>query len=366
MKSIKPVIAPLTTLLLALGLSPALSAQMVISNAELQQLSTQGQQAQQLQVQPRLLLDAHALEHSLVNYPEAQQTWLRQLLIKQIGQFGHPTEAQQQWVNQQRDSDHILYSSLPDSGHPEPVSVVNIPAQARGLVARWQSIELAQKWLDDINHNRFTWPTMLDELAGLSGGAGKAGLAIDYFLPRLSAAQHSLLVHDLLLLKRGLKRGLKNPPSNLLISKLTALSLNEPLNKQETKALYQWLWSQPTDEYSFAALQAMVNNDPNGDFTQANITQLKLATNNHQLASLALNLLAKHYGDEPTVIDYLFDLLDRPNRSSYAAAALAKIDSTAVKKALQHGVYSPDNRRRQASQLALDLILAKQPNRQQQ
>ena len=68
--------------------------------------------------------------------------------------------------------------------------------------------------------------------------------------------------------------------------------------------------------------------------------------------------MAKNYGDNPQVIDYLFGLLDKKGKSSLAAAALAKIDNNTVKQRLNQGIYSPDNQIRKASQLALLLSVA--------
>jgi hypothetical protein len=111
------------------------------------------------------------------------------------------------------------------------------------------------------------------------------------------------------------------------------------------------LWSKPADEFSIAALQSVINNPIEAD----NIAQLKRATYNSSLSSLSLNLMAKNYGGNRQVVDYLFSLLGKKGKSSLAAAALAKIDNDTVKQRLNQGVYSPDNQIRQSSQLALKL-----------
>lgn len=348
MKTQIPIYIAKVLPLMALGFSLTVSAKTLITSTELNKLVEQiVEQNQQSLIQRWLPLNADAIEEGLSAYPQVQQTWLRKLLIEQLRQIDTPTPAQYQWVKQQTNSNHILYSHLPDTGHEHALSVVNIPAQAKGLINRWQSIKTAQKWLADIEQNRFEWPTLIEELAELN----RAPLAVDYFLKAIPANQHTTLIDGLLALKGNdalsSKANLpKTIPSNLLISKM--LMLSEDHHQQQ---LYQWLWSKPADEFSIATLQAVVNNNIGSD----NIKQLKLATNNSELTSLGLNLMASHYGHEPAVIDFLFTLLGQDHKSAYAAAALAKSTSPQVKQRLSQGLHSPDNQRRKASQLALQL-----------
>lgn len=325
---------PIALSFLTMSFSFALSAETLATRTELDKLA---QQNQQHIIQPWLLLDADAIEQNITVYGQVQQTWLRKLLIEQLRRVDTPSPAQTQWVKQQISSDHVLYSYLPDTGHYQALSVVNVPAQAKGLIARWHSIKIAQQWLAASSESRFNWPSMIDQLAGLN----RAELALEYWLHGLPANQQNVLIDALLALKDS---GIT--PSNLLLSKLV---MNSEAQHLQAK-LYQWLWSNPADEYSIAALQSVVNN-PSSD----NIKQLKLASNNVELTSLSLHLIASHYGDEAAVIDFLFSLLGQQEKSAYAAAALAKTASSAVKQRLTQGLHSPDNRRRKASQLALQL-----------
>lgn len=326
---------PITLSLITLAFSLGLSAKTLVSSAQLDKLIEQNQPSL---IQSWLPLKADAIERNLSVYPQVQQTWLRKRLIEQLRQVDSPSPAQRQWVQQQISSDYVLYRQLPDTGHQQALSIVNVPAQAKGLIARWQSIETAQQWLAAISQSRFDWPTMIDQMAGLN----RAALALDYLLAGLPDNQQSPLIEALLALKDS-----NTTPSNLLLSKLAMSS--EAQHQQQH--LYQWLWTQPADEHSIATLLFVVNNDS----SSANIKQLKLATNNAKLTSLSLNLLARHFADEAAVIDFLFSVLGQQKKSAYAAAALAKVASSAVKQRLNQGLHSPDNQRRQASQLALQL-----------
>jgi hypothetical protein len=326
---------PIALPLLALVFSLALPAQTLVTSAELDKLAGQNQQSV---IKRWLALDADVIEQNLSVYPQLQQAWLRKRLIEQLRQVDSPTPVQRQWVQQQSTSEHILYSYLPDIGHQQAVAVVNIPAQAKGLIARWQSIETAQQWLLAIKQSSFDWPSMIDQLSELK----RATLALDYLLAGLPDNQQSALIESLLALKNS-----DTTPSNLLLSKLAMNSQAQHLQQQ----LYLWLWSKPADEHSIATLQSVVNNAISSD----NIKQLKLASNNAKLTSLSLNLIARHYADEAAVIDYLFTLLSQNKKSAYAAAALAKSASPQIKQRLKQGLHSPDNQRRKASQLALQL-----------
>ncbi len=316
--------------LITLGLSLNLAAANVDSHFDqLQRLST---------------LSADTIEQTLTRYPTTQQIDLTQQLIKHLRQQQTPTSAQYQWVQQQSHSQHKRTAKLTDGGHQRSVTVINIAAQAKGLLARWQSIKQAQQWLAQVKRNQFDWASLLqNEL-------DKPQLAIITFVQglatELSTTQQSQLTEQLLA-QSDLQ------PSNLLLSQLADAQQHNSGQKQQ---LYHRLWSSPADEFSLQALQSLVKHE-----RKLAIQQLTLAMENHQLTSLSLNLLATYYADEPAVIEMLFNLLGDNHKGAYAAAALAKAPSQVTKDKLGQVRYSPDNRRRQSSQLALDLISKHKP-----
>lgn len=344
MKRLFGVTTTATKLGLSLGLmmsllaSPALLAKTDISHDQLTRLS---QQHYPQLIQQLLEMTPDAINRQLSIYSPVKQIWLKKRLIEQLRKHAQPTQAQLQWVGLQIGSEQVLFTPFTESGHERPFAVVNIAAQAKGLFAHWQSIETADNWLDLIAHQRFDWPNIIEQTALLS----RPKTAIQRFIEHLSPGQFSDLVDQLLQQKDN-----NTPPSNLLLASLAKSQQANQFPAQQ-QHLYHWLWSKPADEFSIAALQSVINNPIKAD----NITQLKRATNNSNLTSLSLNLMAKNYGDNPQVLDYLFGLMDKKDKSSLAAAALAKIDNNTIKQRLNQGIYSPNNQIRQASQLALKL-----------
>jgi hypothetical protein len=239
-----------------------------------------------------------------------------------------------------------LFTPFIESGHERPFAVVNIAAQAKGLFAYWQGIETAQSWLALVAQQQFEWPNIIEQTTLL----GRPKTAIQHFIEHLSAGQFSDLVNKLLATQSLEVRSTETQPSNLLLASL-AKSEHASQYPAQQQHLYQWLWSKPADEFSIAALQSVINNPIEAD----NIAQLKRATYNGNLTSLSLNLMAKNYGNNQQVVDYLFSLMSKKGKSSLAAAALAKIDNHTIKQRLNQGIYSPDNQIRKASQLALVL-----------
>ncbi|MCJ8271497.1 MAG: hypothetical protein MJK04_19125 [Psychrosphaera sp.] len=326
---------------MSLVASPNLMAKTDISHTELTRLTEQ--HYPQL-TQDLLGMTPDAINRQLAIYSPVKQIWLKKRLIEQLRRQTRPantqpTLAQKEWIGQQMDSEQVLFTPFIESGHERPFAVVNIAAQAKGLLAHWQAIETAEDWLTLVAQKQFECPNIIAQTTLL----GRPKTAIQYFVQHLSPGQFSDLVDQLLTAQSN-----KIPPSNLLLASL-AKSAHASQYPAQQQHLYQWLWSKPADEFSIAALQSVINNPIEAD----NIQQLKRAAYNSSLSSLSLNLMAKNYGNNPQVVDYLFGLLDKKGKSSLAAAALAKIDNSAVKQRLSQGIYSPDNQIRKASQLAL-------------
>lgn len=322
--------------LTALGLSLGAQAQSLVTKQQLHQFAQEDHQASLATI---LHLDAEIIEQRLKGYSDARGIWLRKLLIDRLSQQEQLTVEQRSWLIKQFDSDHILMAHLPDSGHELPVSVVNIPAKAKGLIAHFSAIDKANHWRTIIQEEQFEWSTLFAQSVTLQ----RPETALTYLMRSLEQSQLQSLVTELLAKPENQANA-----SNLVLKLLAEYSQDQ----QQQQSLYPLIWQNRADEHSIHAVKQL---------TQSQLAQstrielLKQAANNQQLTSLAFNLLAKHFNEHKNALDHLFDQLSYSNNSAMAAAALATIDNSTVQSRLKQGIYSPDKVVAKASKLALSL-----------
>lgn len=319
---------------LALSLSMSVNADNLVDTDQLDALAAQNHQTLTQQL---LVLEADAIEQRLTRYGSVKQIWLRKLLINAISRQKQPTPGQRQWLLQQVDSEHVLRAQLNDIGHELPISVINIPAQARGLLAHFSAIDAANHWITELEQGRFSWQILFEQSVALR----RNKTAFEHFLAMLKPAEKEDLIAQLLTKQSA---GLDAP--NLVLT-LLAQHTQDAYHKSR---LYQWLWRKPADQHSVSALKQLITADGIDTFKL-----MQQAADNPSLTSLSFNLLATHQSDSTKVQQYLFSQLSKPKTNSLAAAALAKITAPEVTTQLRQGVYSPDRQVAKASRLALSL-----------
>lgn len=325
-------------LLSALALSFGSMAESLVTTAELDKLAAQNYQATLSGWQR---LDAQTIEQKLKAHPQTKQVWLRKLLIEQLAQQKSLSAMQRQWLISQATSVHVLKAKLEDAGHETPINVINIPAQAKGVLAQFVAKEMAKTWHSLVEQGRFDWHVLQEQLRTVP----RKNLTLTLFISSMSPGKLSDEVEKLL------------ANSNVSPSNLVLITLAEHTNDTyQQYRLYQRVWSNTADEYSIRAVQNIIK----GPNAQDNINQLKQAADNKVLTSLAFNLLAKHYGLETSVVNFLYGQLATPKRDSLAAVALSNIDSPQVKSRLQQSLHSPIKRVAKASRLALSLSQSKE------
>lgn len=328
--------APLLWLVVA-TLSTGVAANattMVVGQQQIRQLEAQAKPL----IASLLTLDMAAIEHELKRFNRPQQLWLRKSLIEAIAKQSTATQPQLNWLLSQVDNEQKMLMTMPESGHAKPIVIANIAAKAKAQLAHFRAIETAQHWLSQVRLGTFNWQTLLEQSVTLR----RHNTAWRLFLHELDPSTFDPLSDELL--QRA--KAHHDIPNRLLL-----MMARRSKDNQQKVAFYQLLWTKPSDENSIDGLNRLMADDALTDPT----AQFKAASQNPALTSLAFNLLAKHFGDERQIQQWLFSKLSDVAQSPFAAAALARIDDDTVKQQLLQGRYSPDKTFSQACRLAVTI-----------
>jgi hypothetical protein len=244
----------------------------------------------------------------LAGLNSSQAIWLKNKWLKKLSQLAKPNTQQQKWVFEQLSSTETLVMANPE--HPSrPFNIVDIAQQAKATQLHWQinkrEILLTQDW----ENKTWDWEKLLVSSDLVTKKA------INQWLNKLSLSLATQVADSFWNIALDL------PSNNNQI--LATLA-----KKAQSDELYQLLWQNTADEYSYQALASLPAVLDEHHAMQQSI----LAAQNPPLASQAFFILAAQYGHLAEAQQILLEALGQPSKKWQVAAVLSKVQDVEFAK----------------------------------
>ena len=265
-----------------------------------------------------LVTNMNKVEQQLAKLTTVEEkTMAQSTLLKLLSQLA-PNDEQRAWVTKLTNSAATLHIANQD--HPEQLlEIINIARQAKNTQFSWQVNQkaniISSKWLRQDWH----WQPLL------SAPSEVEYQAIDKATAKVDGLTINWLQQQLI------SQGLASASNRLLVLLIK--------HKSNTKLLTQ-LWRNPSDEYSYQLLQQLNTLFP----AEQVITQLMQASNNKELLSQSLMLLAKNFQHHDKAQQFLIKKLQQADSAWHAATALSQTSNHYLQKTLTTLAISSDSK----------------------
>ena len=257
------------------------------------------------------------LESSLSQFQDEKRIIALERILNLLSQSQTPTDEHRTWVQQYVNHPGVIYTRYPE--HPEQkVTFINIANSAKRTLALWDIAEHQRLFAADWQSRSWQWPTELaiDEKQALIN-----------WVSTLQNAELEVLVEDFLL---NASSALKTDNSILY-----ALAKHSG-----SPAMYQLLWQQPADQYSYKALSELSTSLSE----MGSVKQLISASSKPELSSQALLSLARSYSHTKQAQDFLTKALEKEKLAWHAASAYKFIKSPAFKLEMAKRLANKDDK----------------------
>lgn len=291
-------------LLLATSLKPAVAVE--VSAQEVKQAINSSRVQDRVRALTTLYdkSDFRALEFNLSQLPLLQQEAVRSLLVRHAVESGELDQAKADWLQAQAERKPAFTIVVQGEGYQLTQSAFHYGAKARGLVAQWQQILLAQEMVDHAEAGTLVLSSWL------AGDLHTQSTRRDIFIkqvPKLSEAAVARLVAQFTADTR-----LMWLPDNGVIAHLASISGDTQM--------YRLLWLRRTDRYSLAELNRLAKLAPEAKAVE----QLMAATTNPSLKATAYKALISLKPLPVSAREFLAGKLDDVGDGELVAVELAQ------------------------------------------